>query len=504
MGGEAAMRGMEVKGRSFLVVGLGVSGDAVARFLRRRGATVTAADTSVSEALAERAASLTELGAQVLTGARGNLEAIDMTGFDAVVLSPGVPHDLPPLVAAAARGVPVMGEIELAARFLDRPIVAITGTNGKTTTTELVARMLEASGWSVFMGGNIGDPLIGVIDRGELPDRIVVELSSFQLDTIKTFRPWVATLLNITPDHLDRYADMDAYTRSKGRIFMNQTSGDVAIINGADPRVRAAADGIRSMIWVFHGTRPGERGAVRNGDQLVFDPPTGGGRFVVAAASCRRVVAAASCRRNGRLMAGRMPAPRVGGQFTVDLSAVHLPGAHNAENIAAAGLTALAAGATPEGIVSALGDFRGLPHRMTLVASVDGVRYLDDSKGTNIDAVARALEAVPGPVVLIMGGRNKRGRFEPLREAIRAHVKTLVVMGEAAGEIAGAVDGSVPITFAGDMTEAVAVARRAASPGDTVLLSPGCASFDMFRSYAERGDCFRDAVTGPVPRGGEP
>jgi UDP-N-acetylmuramoylalanine--D-glutamate ligase len=533
------MRGMEVKGRSFLVVGLGVSGDAVARFLRRRGATVTAADTSVSEALAERAASLTELGAQVLTGARGNLEAIDMTGFDAVVLSPGVPHDLPPLVAAAARGVPVMGEIELAARFLDRPIVAITGTNGKTTTTELVARMLEASGWSVFMGGNIGDPLIGVIDRGELPDRIVVELSSFQLDTIKTFRPWVATLLNITPDHLDRYADMDAYTRSKGRIFMNQTSEDVAIINGADPRVRAAADGIRSMIWVFHGTRPGERGAVRNGDQLVFDPPTGGGRFVVAAASCRRVVAAASCRRNGRLMAGRMPAgkleggsgkwevgsgapnhalnfklqtssagrmpaPRVGGQFTVDLSAVHLPGAHNAENIAAAGLTALAAGATPEGIVSALGDFRGLPHRMTLVASVDGVRYIDDSKGTNIDAVARALEAVPGPVVLIMGGRNKRGRFEPLREAIRAHVKTLVVMGEAAGEIAGAVDGSVPITFAGDMTEAVAVARRAASPGDTVLLSPGCASFDMFRSYAERGDCFRDAVTGPVPRGGEP
>ncbi len=188
----------------------------------------------------------------------------------------------------------------------------------------------------------------------------------------------------------------------------------------------------------------------------------------------------------------------------MDLSAVHLPGAHNAENIAAAGLTALAAGATPEGIVSALGDFRGLPHRMTLVASVDGVRYLDDSKGTNIDAVARALEAVPGPVVLIMGGRNKRGRFEPLREAIRAHVKTLVVMGEAAGEIAGAVDGSVPITFAGDMTEAVAVARRAASPGDTVLLSPGCASFDMFRSYAERGDCFRDAVTGPVPRGGEP
>jgi UDP-N-acetylmuramoylalanine--D-glutamate ligase len=203
-------------------------------------------------------------------------------------------------------------------------------------------------------------------------------------------------------------------------------------------------------------------------------------------------------------MAGGMPAPRAGGRFTVDLRAVHLPGAHNAENIAAAGLTALAAGATPEGITAALQDFRGLAHRMTPVASVDGVQYVDDSKGTNIDAVARALEAVSGPVVLIMGGRNKRGRFEPLRDAIRAHVKTLVVMGEAAEEIAGAMDGAVPVTFAGDMIEAVAEARQAAAPGETVLLSPGCASFDMFRSYAERGDCFRAAVTGPVPPEGGP
>ncbi len=463
------MRGMAVDGRSFLVVGLGVTGAAVARFLRRRGAVVTAADTAEFGTLSDKVAELADLGARVLTGEAGNLEALDWTGIDAVVLSPGVPHTLEPLVAAANRGVPVMGEIELAARFVDRPIVAITGTNGKTTTTELVARMLDASGWSVFMGGNIGDPLIGAVDRGERPDRIVVELSSFQLDTIETFRPRVATLLNITPDHLDRYADMDAYTRSKGRIFMNQTPEDVAVINGADPRVRAAADGIRSRIWVFHGVRAGERGAVREGDQLVFDPPTGAG-------------------------------PR----FTADLTAVHLPGAHNAENIAAAGLTALAAGATPDGITSALEDFRGLPHRMTPVACVDGVRYVDDSKGTNIDAVARALEAVSGPVVLIMGGRNKRGRFEPLREAVRTHVKTLVVMGEAAEEIAGAMDGAVPVTFAGDMISAVAEARRAAAPGETVLLSPGCASFDMFRSYAERGDCFRAAVTGLLPPEGGP
>jgi len=447
---------MKIANKNFLVAGLGISGAAAARFLKKRGAAVTVTDMAPAshECLASYVPSMREMDISMEFGEH-RIESFESA--DVIVISPGVPHTIPPVKAARKKGIPVMGEIELASRFIDIPIVAVTGTNGKTTTTTLLGKMLEHSGLSVFVGGNIGEPLIGYVDEnspftehpqhplqreafskkhpdGKKADVIVAEISSFQLDTIHTFRPGVAVLLNITEDHLDRYPNFAAYAASKARIFENQQENDVAVLNSNDPLVRSVTRNIKSR-------------KLETGSSFKFPIPSS------------------------------------------------LPGRHNMENISAAYLAAKAAGGTPTGIQEALNHFRGLPHRTEYVGTINKVKYYNDSKATNTDAVLKALECFDDrSVILIMGGRGKGNGFHVLREAVRGRVKMLIAMGEIREEIESSLGDVAPAKIAADMKDAVRQAYHAATPGDTVLLSPACSSFDMYASYADRGKDFCQQV----------
>jgi UDP-N-acetylmuramoylalanine--D-glutamate ligase len=447
---------IEVSQKAVLVVGLGKSGEAAARFLVRRGARVTVTDKAPAEQIGERAAALERLGVRLQLGGHS---PSTFAAADLIVLSPGVPHTLEALAQARQRGVTVIGEMELAARFLRTPLLAVTGTNGKTTTTALLGEMLTCSGLSVFVGGNIGSPLIGHVDSGQAVDRVLVEVSSFQLDTIATFRPNVGVWLNISDDHLDRYPGSAAYAASKARLFENQQAGDTAILNGNAEAIRTLTGACAARRLYFSGRRPGEWGATLTAEDLVIED-------------------------------GRQPVQRI------DLQHLQLQGIHNRENAAAAALAALTAGGTAAGIETALARFRGLPHRVETVAIVEGVRYVDDSKATNVDAVVRALEGFREPVILIMGGRDKLGSYEALKAPLRRGVRRLILIGEARDRIQAALAPECPggCLAAASMDQAVALAHAAARPGEVVLLSPACASFDMFDSYAHRGDCFRRAV----------
>jgi UDP-N-acetylmuramoylalanine--D-glutamate ligase len=451
---------MEVKDKHIVVVGLARSGLAVARFLKARQARVTVTDQAVETGLASFVSEARRLDVNLELGGHRNATLLSA---DLIVLSPGVPHTLPIFERAREKGIAVIGEIELAYRFIRAPIVAVTGTNGKTTTTELLGRMLAASGLRVFVGGNIGNPLIEIAGRDEDLDIIVAEVSSFQLDTTDTFRPHVAVLLNISADHLDRYTDFRAYARSKGRVFANQTDEDVAVCNGGDSLVLEQCRSIRSRRLLFHA-HPAREAEIAAGAVIT---PT-----------------------QIRL---RLPGLADG---WVQLDKTTLIGPHNRENIAAAAVAALAAGGSLEGVQNGLDEFPALPHRLESVRTVNGIHFVNDSKATNVDAVIRALECFDAPVVLIMGGRNKGYDFAPLEAAVRRRVKRLIVIGEAREEILEAL-GRVPeegFQEAVSMDQAVRLAFAAACPGETVLLSPACASFDMFGSYAERGDTFRRVV----------
>ncbi len=451
---------MQIADTRILIVGLARTGLAAARFLRRRGAIVRATDSAAADRLGPAVAERAALG---ITLELGGHRTESFLSADLIVVSPGVPLGIAPLAAARARGVPVIAEIELAARFIREPVVAVTGTNGKTTVTELIGRMLAASGRRVFVGGNIGRPLIGYVDAGAPADVVVAEISSFQLDAIVTFRPAVGVLLNITDDHLDRYPGLEAYARSKMRLFENQTAEDAAVLNAGDPIIRRLAAGVSSRTFFYNRPAPAAGGAEVAGTRLTVTLPD------------------------------RAP-------IALDLAPYRLPGPHNAENAGAAALAALAAGATPEGVQTALNTFSGLPHRLEHVSRVNGVDFVNDSKGTNVDAVRRALECYAAPVVLIMGGLDKGGNFGLLTEAVRRRVKALVVMGKAAGTIRAALGGLVPTVAATDMAAAVRAAAERAAPGETVLLSPGCASFDQYPNYEARGEDFRRGVRSwPAP-----
>ncbi len=457
---------MELTNAHFLVVGLGISGLAVTRFLTSRGATAAVTDRRRAGEIGDRVREVREMGA---TTALGGHDPPLLDGVDGIILSPGVPHTLPFLEAARKKGIEVIGEIELAARFIQTPMVAVTGTNGKTTTTEWIGEMLRRSGRRVFVGGNIGAPLIGFVDREETADTAVVELSSFQLDTIQRFRPDVGVLLNISPDHLDRYADMAAYARSKVRIFENQRSGDVAVLNGADSWSGSLSGWIPATVTrrTFRSDGGAADAEVRDGAPPL--PP--------------------------RLMVRGMD----GDEATFDLSGVKPAGRHNRENLAAAALAALHSGATPDGVQAAIDRFQGPGHRLAHVATIDGVRFYNDSKATNVDAVARALTAFDAPILLIMGGRTKGGGFKALAGPVRERVKGLFLLGEAAGALKADLGDLVPTRKTATMDEAVREAFRAARPGDVVLLSPACASFDQYASYAERGEDFCRCVSGQTP-----
>jgi UDP-N-acetylmuramoylalanine--D-glutamate ligase len=458
---------MDLKQKKIMVVGLGMTGLATARFLHHRGAVVTVTDTAAEKDLAPSVLEMHRLGVRTELGGhcRESVESSDL-----IVLSPGVPHTGDFLAGARQKGIPVIGEIELACRFVREPIIAITGTNGKTTTTSLLGSMLAQCGMRVFVGGNIGNPLVGYIDRAEKADWIVLEVSSFQLDTIDTFRPDIAILLNITADHLDRYTDIAGYAASKGRLFQNQNSEDIAIFNGADPWVLSEVSRILSRKWVFNGSGMLEEGTRVRGKEMTF---------AFTSSPYRKQHAAVE---------------HPSGFVRLDLSGSRLYGKHNQENICAAAMAAVAAGGDVRNIQIALNKFKGLSHRIEFVETVSGVTYVDDSKATNVDAVYRALESFQEPVVLIMGGRDKGGDYRILEPAIQQHVKSLILLGEASPIIAGALGNLVQTVRAFSMREAVIMANHAASPGDVVLLSPACSSFDMFKNYAHRGDAFQSEV----------
>jgi len=438
---------MKLKNKNILIVGLGVTGVATARFLINRGASVTVSDQKKELETGSEEPLIREIGIKIELGPH-RIETFESA--DLIVVSPGVPHTILPIRRAKEQGIPVIGEIELASRFITEPIVAVTGTNGKTTTTTLLGKMLEDSGFKVFVGGNIGKPLIAYADREEKAEIVVVEVSSFQLDTIDTFRANVAVLLNITEDHMDRYPDLDAYTKSKARIFKNQQYNDTAVLNGSDPVVRSLSRDILSR-KVFFSSK--EEGVAISDESIISQE-----------------------------------------NMSQLLSDLKLPGKHNMENAAAASLAALTAGGTFEGVRTSLRKFKGLPHRLEYIDTLNGVDFFDDSKATNVDSVAKALETFERPVVLIMGGRNKGSKFHTLRDLIGRHTKKLIVIGEAKEDIKAELGDIKPVETATSMEDAVFMAYNAAKPGDIVLLSPACASFDMYNSYAQRGEDFCKAV----------
>ena len=449
---------MDLSNKQILVVGLGRSGVSTATFLvggnRFPGCRVTAADSRDEATFGGTLDELRNLGVHLEFGPH-RMETFE--NADLIVLSPGVPHTIPPVARAREKGIPVIGEIELAYHFINIPIVAVTGTNGKSTTTLLITEMLNHSGFSAIAGGNLGTPLIELVDRQHTADFIVAEISSFQLDTTQNFKPLVSVILNITDDHLDRYPDFAAYARSKARIFKNQSMGDICVLNEADETILSVAENLAARRFVFNSQKFSENRSWISEHTIWFYTPESGEQHV-------------------------------------DTGEILLVGRHNLENISAAGLAVLAIGGTTGGIQGALKNFKGLPHRVTYVDTVGGIRFYDDSKATNVNAVDRALESFDTPVVLIMGGRDKGGGYESLTPRVAKSVRHLVVLGEAAGKITSAFKDIVPVTDAADMAGAVKAAAQAAAPGDCVLLSPACSSFDMYESYAHRGEDFARAV----------
>lgn len=444
---------MDLTGKNLLVVGLARTGVALARFLVRAGARVTITDMAPAGALAEMRAHLQGLP---LTEELGVPEPADLAQYDLILPSPGVPPELPWLEAARRRGIPVWGELELAGHFLTRPVIAVSGTNGKTTTTTLVGKFLTASGLKPLVGGNIGTPLISLLDQQNQADYLVLEISSFQLDTAPHFHPQLAALLNITPDHLDRYADYDAYAASKAGLFRAMTPAETKVLNYDDPLVRPLGRE-RGNVLFFSAQAPLDRGA------WLAD-----GAIQVRLESNNKQ------------------------EFP--LAEIRLKESHNLENIMAALLLSLSAGARPQACREVLAAFAGLPHRLEWVGSINGVDYYDDSKGTNVGAVARSLSSFDRPVVLIAGGRDKDSDFSLLNDLIQERVKALVLVGETKERLARVWEGLAPAYLAADLNEAVAQAAALAGPGEVVLLSPACASFDMFRDYAHRGEAFQQAV----------
>ncbi len=452
--------------KKVLVVGLGMTGVSTARFLANRGAFVTVTDMAKEDELGDTVSIIRELGVNMELGSHKNST---FENVDLIVLSPGVPHTIPQIQKAKGKGIDVLGEIELASKFIDQPVIAITGTNGKTTTTTLLGEMLKSSGFNVFVGGNIGTPLIGYVDRKEKAEIIVVEVSSFQLDTIESFKPKVSVLLNIAEDHLDRYPDFNAYVKSKCRIFKNQDSGDTVVLNGFDPLIRKCTENINSRKLFFTARKENEEGSTVNKKNI-------------------KLFFKSSCKTQSPM--------------NIDLSGSGIKEKHNIENACAACLAALSAGGTLEGIQTALDNFKGLPHRLEYVAMVNDVKYFNDSKATNVDAVTRALECFSGRVILIMGGRNKGANFDSLRDTVRHITKKIIAIGEAKGNIISSFNDVVPVNTASTMEDAVFTACDSAKPGDIVLLSPACSSFDMYDDYTHRGKVYCEAVE-LLKKGGE-
>ena len=445
---------MDLHGKKVVVLGVGKTGLATARFLAGRGVRIAITDAKPVSAWGEARTALENLQAELTVAPYG---PEILTDADWVVPSPGIYPANPILVEAVQRGIPVLSELELASRFLTTPIVAITGTNGKTTVTSLTGEILRAAGKKVFVGGNIGAPLIDYVDGRQEADWAIVEVSSFQLQWAQTFHPRVAVLLNVTTDHIDYHGSFAAYREVKERLFARQTAWDRAILNADEEATTFLRGRLSARTELFSSSGAVDRGMFLSGEKLVHLLPAGENEEYPTAM-------------------------------------IHLPGRHNCENVMAAILAARACGCEPPAIIRAVEGFRGIAHRIQYAGEKNGVLFYDDSKGTNVGAVMRALESFSQPVVLLLGGRDKEGDFQTLAPLIRRGVKEMVLFGEAREKINGLLGGAVKTTLAATLKEALETAYRSASPGDVVLLSPGCASFDEFEDYKERGDCFQEWV----------
>ena len=446
---------MELNGKRALVVGLGKSGVASALFMKAHGARVTVSDTKSGDELRNEIPVLLDHGITVETGGHGERTFRDQ---DLIVVSPGVPVDAPPLVQARAMGEAVIGEIELAARFLPGPIVAITGSNGKTTTTTLTGEIIAAAGMPVLVGGNIGTPAISFAERATPQTVIVLEVSSFQLETIQTFCPRVAVILNITPDHLDRHRTFEIYANAKARVFENQQASDFAVLNADDPTCLAMGTRTRAQVFWFSRQKEVEQGAwVRDGN-IVF--------------------------RDGK-----------GQREVMQVSEIPLKGAHNLENVLAAVCAGVLMDCAPERIRQAVQNFKAVEHRLEFTVTINGVDYYNDSKATNVDATIKALESFPANIHLILGGKDKGSDYTVLNDLIRQRVKRIYTIGAAAAKIESQVKGA-EIVHAETLENAIRKAHASANPGDIVLLAPACASFDQFKSYEHRGRVFKEIVKG--------
>jgi UDP-N-acetylmuramoylalanine--D-glutamate ligase len=443
----------ELRGKRVLVVGLARTGVATSLFCAARGARVTATDSRKESEIGEAIANLRVAGVALELGEHKEKTFLEQ---DLIVPSPGVPADAPHLQSARAQGVTVWSEIELADRFLNGRLIGITGSNGKTTTTSLVGHILKTSRFATILAGNIGVPLIGCVEETRDDTVIVAELSSFQLELIDSFRPDISVFLNLTPDHLDRHHTLEAYGAAKARIFANQTKYDAAILNADDPATTPYAPSRPRVFWFSRKQRVAQ-GAFLRGDEIMFR--SDGHEEVV-------------------LKRGEIP----------------LAGAHNLENVLAAVATTRLAGASAEAVAKGIRSFAGVEHRLEFVAEIGGVRYYNDSKATNIDATLKALEAFPGRVLIILGGKDKGSDYTALQEPLREKAILALLIGAATDKIEKQISGSVAIERAGTLERAVEIASHAARPGDIVLLAPACASFDQFENYEHRGRFFKDLV----------
>ena len=447
---------MDLKNKRVLVVGLGKSGLAAAQFLKARGARVTVSDARPATLIAELS-DLLDQGFMVEAGSHGLLT---FRRQDLIVVSPGVPMSTPVLKQVRAMGAHIIGELELGVEFLRGEVIGVTGSNGKTTTTTLLGEILKAAGKPTLVGGNIGLPVTAMVAESTPESWSVIEVSSFQLETVETFRPRVAVVLNITPDHLDRHGDFATYAAAKARITEFQTAEDFLVLNGENKETQMVAAKTKAQIYWFSARRPIKQGAFVHGESILFIP------------------------REGAKAEPVMP-----------VAEISLAGAHNVENVLAAVCAARLAGVESETIRSAVREFKAVEHRLEFVRDVAGVRYYNDSKATNVDATMKAMEAFDGGIHLIMGGKDKDSDYRVMAALVRERVKTVITIGSAAEKIARQLDGVVKIEAAETLARAVAFAHDTAVAGETVLLAPACSSFDQFENYEQRGRVFKELVT---------
>jgi UDP-N-acetylmuramoylalanine--D-glutamate ligase len=447
---------MDLKNKRVLVVGLGKSGLSAAMFLREQGARVTVSDTRSAVALANEIPALLEAGIMVESGGHGLLT---FRRQDLIVVSPGVPMDTPEVKQVVAFGMPVIGELELASRYLQGRIVAITGSNGKTTTTTLVGKIFADAGMPTLVGGNIGLPVIDLVPMSGPETVSVLEVSSFQLETVEEFHPWIAVVLNITPDHLDRHGSFETYAAAKTRITERQGAEDFLVLNAEDKAAQMMALKTKAQIFWFSGRRPIKQGAFVHGESILFIP------------------------REGAKAEPVMP-----------VSDIHLKGSHNVENVLAAVCAARLAKIPAESIRASVAGFAAVEHRLELVKVVNGVEFYNDSKATNVDAAMKAVASFAGGIHLILGGKDKDSDYSLMSGMLRERVKSVYTIGSAAEKIERQLQGVVKIVPAETLQVAVAKAAKAATIGDVVLLSPACSSFDQFENYEQRGRVFRQLV----------